>query len=296
MADPEQVLREEPAPPLVTALIVTRNQVEGARALLASLRQSELRERLEVLVVDKGSTDGSARLDEEFDDVTVLRLAKDFGRTRAWNIGSRTAKGEYLWLMEPTVVLAPDTLPRLLEHMTTANGVCPLVVDEQGQPVTTVQPLPTPDSLYADWRAGAYLQAQPAPHSGGAVRIEWPHDTPLLVRRDFIRGMNFIDQRYGEFGPELEVSHQLRTSGKPLLLATDVTVRGTAAPTGDDALHHADRAHGSAVYVAKRHGFAAGLKFRLRAALAGVGDAITFRHGGFGEFTGLLTGRKVDGT
>ena len=57
---------EEPLGPRVSAILVALNQIEPLRRAVAALERSTDRERLEILVVDLGSQDGSAQLDTEF--------------------------------------------------------------------------------------------------------------------------------------------------------------------------------------------------------------------------------------
>src|SRR5579863_2709655 len=110
-AEPEpRIQAEEPAPaPKVTALIFSYDSAPALRRCLAALEGSKDREAIEILVVDCGSHDESPQLDTEFSGVTILRLPRYFGRTKALNIGTRTAAGEYLFFLTPQVEVMPDT-------------------------------------------------------------------------------------------------------------------------------------------------------------------------------------------
>ncbi|MBV9505417.1 MAG: glycosyltransferase, partial [Acidobacteriia bacterium] len=46
--------------------MVSRNRLELLRRCLDSLEKSEGRERLQVIVVDNGSTDGSSQLESDY--------------------------------------------------------------------------------------------------------------------------------------------------------------------------------------------------------------------------------------
>ena len=65
------------------------------RQCLAALEKSEGRERLQIVVVENGSMDGSEQLDSEFPDLQWIRLPKNFGLTKAMNLGWRAADAEY---------------------------------------------------------------------------------------------------------------------------------------------------------------------------------------------------------
>ena len=82
----------------VSIVIVSQHQIQLLRPTLAAIAARSEPELSEVIVVDCGSQDGSARIDDEFEGITVMRLPRNFGWTRAVNIATRTAKCEYLLL------------------------------------------------------------------------------------------------------------------------------------------------------------------------------------------------------
>src|SRR5579872_1778124 len=94
---------EEPIGPRVSAILVAFNQASALRRAVEALERSQERERLEILVVDCGSRDDSARVDSEFPGVNVLRLPHHLGATRAMNIALRTAKAELVFFISPDV-------------------------------------------------------------------------------------------------------------------------------------------------------------------------------------------------
>jgi GT2 family glycosyltransferase len=133
-AEPEpKPLEEEQAPaPKVTALVFSYDSAPALRRCLAALEGSNDRALIEILVVDCGSHDESPQLDTEFPEITILRLPRYFGRTKALNIATRTAAGEYLFFLTPEVEVLPTTIPSLLakiESEPEVMAVCPLLID-----------------------------------------------------------------------------------------------------------------------------------------------------------------------
>src|SRR5215472_9016571 len=133
---PEELpVAEEITGPGVSAVLVAFNQATQLRRAIAALEKSRDRERLEILVVDCGSQDGSPRLDAEFPVVNMLRLPHHFGAAKAMNIAIRTAKADLVFLLSPSVEVEPDTVSRLagkLEEEQDLTAVCPLLVDPEG--------------------------------------------------------------------------------------------------------------------------------------------------------------------
>ncbi len=157
-AEPEPLPEEMDLPPSirVTALIFSYDSAPALRRCLAALEASNDRASIEILVVDCGSHDESAQLDSEFSNITMLRLPRYFGRTKALNIGTRTAAGEYLLFMTPEVEVLPTTIPSLvaqLEADPETVAVCPLLLDTQTQTGAAVLP-----AAYAGHRAGSHAR------------------------------------------------------------------------------------------------------------------------------------------
>src|SRR5258708_1266842 len=128
-------MEEQPNPPRVTALIVSYNNTAALRRSIQALERSAGREALEILVVDNGSQDECPRLDAVFPGVVFLRLPRNFGKTKALNIGMRTAAAELILFLEPEVEVRPETVSALADKLDADNeaaAVCPLITDQDG--------------------------------------------------------------------------------------------------------------------------------------------------------------------
>jgi GT2 family glycosyltransferase len=95
-------------------VVVSRNREALLRRCLESLRDSQGQEALQTIVVDNGSTDGSAQLEAEFPQLRLFRLPKNFGLTKALNIGWRAAEAEYVLFLHDDTEVAPDAIDRLV--------------------------------------------------------------------------------------------------------------------------------------------------------------------------------------
>lgn len=277
---------ESTGPPRVTALILSRNCASQLQLCLQALESSEQRERLEILVVDNGSVDGSADIPSQFPEVQTLRLPKDFGRTKATNIALRTAKGDYILFMPPHVQVEPDTVTRLADRLAASEAVGAVYPH-----VDRWYRFPDANALAAACPGGELPQAQPVTNNAAEMAVEYVPDAPMMVRRLFVRGMNYLDERYGDYWGDLELSWQLRNAGKTALVLPQARVTyGQRPAREDDAAHAADCVLGAAGYLGKHFGTSAGVKFRLSAL------ASAFVRGQFGLVSALVSGQKIDGT
>ena len=290
---------EESAPqPKITVLILSYNSAPALRRCLTALEASQGREQMEIIVVDCGSADESPTFDREFTGVTVLRLERNFGATQALNIGMRTAAAEYLLFLSPEVVVEPPTVMSLaarLDADETAGAVCPLLVDESGHPRTEYRRLPSPAGMMALWRDPDALPRVSIDTSTEAVAVDYPGRKAMAARKYFIKAINWLDARYGDFGWDLDLVYQLARSRKKILVLPSVRatlIDKEPLPFDSAALAtiSADRAHGIAVFLGKHFGWLSGLSFQLRAIFSAVGR-FQLR-----EVMPLISGEKIDGS
>jgi GT2 family glycosyltransferase len=278
---PQKKLEQEKKPPRVTVVVVSRNRLALLRRCLESLDQSEGRDTMQIVVVDNGSSDGSEQLDGSFPAVQFIRLPKNFGLTKALNLGWRAADAEYVFFLHDDTEVEPATVVRLAEvldsHLEVA-AVCPLLVDGEGHPAPQLGDLPP---------SGEWVPAQPS--AGEPIAVEYPRGAALMMRVHLIKSIRQIDERYGQFGGDADLATQIRAASKKILLLPTTRVRHHSRGAYT-AFERADFLLGRAVFLGKYRGFGAGLQARLAAVF---GPLLGFR---FGELKYTLSGQKIDGT
>jgi GT2 family glycosyltransferase len=280
--------------PRVSAILVAYNQAPATRRAIEALERSVDRERLEVLVVDCGSRDEGTQLDAENPAIQMLRLPHHLGATRAMNIATRTAKGEFLFFLSPDVAVEPGTVKALADRLEAdpeAAAVCPLLVDEGGDPVSRIAHVPNKDELRAACN-GRGLPKVDLDLTQESIPVEYPGRDAILVRKQFVRGMNYFDQRYGHYWADADLAVKIRLGMKKIRLYPGIRARFYPAPDplAGEALARADLVTGAAAFVGKYEGFFSGLTFRLGLALAALGR-FDLR-----LFSAVLSGQKLDGS
>ena len=292
---------QETAPePKVSVIIVSWNSIEDLRRCLTALEASRGRDQFEVLVIDAGSRDGCGQVDADFPNVTVLRLPRNFGRTRARNIGMRTGLAELVLFLAPEVEVRPQTvltLANALEADENVVAVVPRLVDEAGQVEPIGGKLPDQQAL-----ARACRENRELPLAQAAGAVELTTDAALMVRKAFIRGMNYLDEkRFSQFWAELELFWQIRNAGRKVqVIETTVTLHpprtSVEIPQSEQALLVSDRIAAASSYLSKHEGFGAMMGLLIGQYFAALGAF--FRSPGYGLklMTGILTGARVDGT
>jgi GT2 family glycosyltransferase len=264
----------------ISVVIVSFHRAEKVRESLAALAAPAAEDpatvpggELQVIVVENGSR-ATAGLGEEFPQVRFNRLQRNFGLTRALNIGIRAADGEYILLMHDDVrmdVAAVIELAEFLESRPDVGAVCPKFTGKQ------VRPLPTPADPDPAFQVAI---------GGDEIAAECVSGAAIMVRAAFLRSMGHIDERYGNYGSDIEICAQVRSSNRKVIVLGRVAAEHGSEPSPMPKRHlDGDRAAGTAAFLGKHYGFGAGLWCRIKTSLLAL---ITLRFS-------VLGARKIDG-
>ena len=113
------------AQPLVSVVVPAYNEAEGLAADLAgildvmALQDAEF----EVIVIDDGSEDDTARIASEVDGVRLLQHQRNRGYGAALKSGIRRARGEYIVITDADGTYPASYIPTLLDHIGEADMV-----------------------------------------------------------------------------------------------------------------------------------------------------------------------------
>ena len=202
---------------MVSVCVVNWNCRPLLRACLRSLTSKLQRLRLEVIVVDNGSSDGAADMvRRRFPRVVLVRNAENAGFARANNQAARLARGRYLFFLNNDPVVPPGALRRLVEYAQ-ANAeiglLGPRLRDPHGRVQTSCRRRPTVAALLhrtclLRW-TGLFRAAHRRYRSrdgGDEVRaVEVLMGAALLMRRAVFRESGGWDERYTFGGEDVDL-------------------------------------------------------------------------------------------
>ncbi len=102
----------------ISVVIVTWNARAYTEECLRSLFSGNLEQRVEVIVVDNASTDGTPEMIRSaFPKVNLIETGANLGFAKGNNIGIRHASGNYICLINSDVNVPPDCLSKLRQYM-----------------------------------------------------------------------------------------------------------------------------------------------------------------------------------
>lgn len=211
----------------VSIIIVSYNTREPLEHCLQSIAGSEA--DAETVVVDNGSTDGSAELvGQSFPGVRLVAGEGNLGFAGGCNSGAKSSTGSYLLFLNSDCRVRPGSvneLTRFLDEHQQAAAVAGRLVDPDGgtQAGFNVRRLPTVRSITADllllhrWlpanRLSAGYRMAGFDHKT-AVEVEQPAGACLMIRRERFEQVGGFDEAFHPaWFEDVDLCRRLRDSG-----------------------------------------------------------------------------------
>ena len=102
---------------MVSIIIINFNQKDWLKKCLEKIRKAKISLPYEIIIIDNASTDGSAAEIEKFEGLQFIENTKNLGYGKAVNQGIKKAKGDYLLIINPDVLITPLALEKLKNLM-----------------------------------------------------------------------------------------------------------------------------------------------------------------------------------
>ncbi len=222
----------------VSVIIVNWNVRELLRDCLSSLRSRSglAPDRMQVIVVDNDSQDGSADMvAAEFPEVTLIRNTENQGFGRANNRAVPLCSGRYLMLLNPDTLIVDHAVERLVERMDARPDVAVLGCR-----------LLNADRSLQRWTGGAFPRAwnlashylfldrilpralRPAPlYLDSDVRedidVDWVSGACMVLRPSMLDGKLF-DPAFFMYGEDMELCHRLKAGGHRVVYTPSASI------------------------------------------------------------------------
>jgi glycosyltransferase involved in cell wall biosynthesis len=169
-----------PREPLVSVLINNYNYGRYVGQAIDSALNQTYR-RVEVIVVDDGSTDSSREVIGSYGDRVVAILKDNGGQTSALNAGFAASSGEWIHLLDSDDLLNPDKVQRISElaaQFPSAGMIAHDLeyCDASGEPVKFAPPYIAAQKLVDDRQLARR----------GKLSVSLPATSGLSVRRDVL--------------------------------------------------------------------------------------------------------------
>ena len=223
----------------LSVVILNFNTRDLTRACLATVFGSVLgKYRMEVIVCDNGSTDGSIEMiEQEFPQAALVKNGKNVGFAAGNNPGIRRAKGKFVLLLNTDTEVPPQTFAAMITfmdaHELAGAATCKLLLADGSMDPACHRGFPTPwvaftyvtklETLFPKTRLfGEYHQ--------GYKDVSTVHEVDcivgafFMVRREVIQDVGLLDEDYFMYGEDIDWAYRIRSKGWKILYNPAVTI------------------------------------------------------------------------
>jgi GT2 family glycosyltransferase len=253
--------------PAVSIIIASFNTRVDLERCLDALHRTPPSSSHEIVVVDNGSTDGSADAARRWAAVRVFEAGANLGFARATNIGIRESRGANLLLLNSDTIVPPGALDRLLGELDLNPDVAvvgPRLVNAAAVAELSFGRMIGPLN---EWRQKR-LARSPELESLTRQRQfpDWVSGACLLVRRADAEAVGGLDERFFMYTEDVDFCAAIRRRGRRVLFAPQIEVihvRGRSVASAPEATRIAYRRSQIAFYEKHHPAWAPFLKLYL---------------------------------
>ena len=223
--------------PTISAVIIVYNGLRFLPELMRTLVENLSAITHEIILVDNGSTDGSAEyLKSHYSDCRLIENGRNLGFAPAVNIGLREADGEYLYILNQDLRFRSGATSALLARLQNEPGlglIGPGFVDFDGRPQRSVRAFPTYRHViyrallldrifprhreFANWRMGWF------DHKSEAY-VDQPMGAVMLIPRPVVEKVGPMDERFPLLFNDVDYCRRIKDAGYRLLYCPQAVV------------------------------------------------------------------------
>src|SRR2546423_638451 len=212
----------------VSIIIVSWNTVELLRACLIAIVKNAGSIKLEIIVVDNASHDGSAEMvASDFPSVHLLVNDRNMGFAVATNQGLSHARGRYVLLLNSDTITLRGALAEMVRYMDAhprVGGMGPRLLNSDRSLQVSAYPFPdiVRDVLallqahslsLVGRRLRRYSRRAGTPPRMQTGEVDWVVGACLMLRREALEQVGILDEGYFFGNEEVDLCLRLRRCG-----------------------------------------------------------------------------------
>lgn len=141
-------------PPQVSVIIVNYKSTQVLLNCLNSIRKSKPKTSYEIIIIDNDKKSNRAKLTQKFKNINYHKNRSNQGFGAANNLGSRLARGKYLFFLNPDTLIQSKTIDTLAKYLSSHKQTAvaaPLLLgpDHQPYPLQGTQKLTPTRAIFA---------------------------------------------------------------------------------------------------------------------------------------------------
>ena len=212
----------------LSIVIVSYNVKDYLRQCLRSIYRSDLNDdSFEVIIIDNDSHDGTVEdLSKDFKEVKFKKNNKNYGFSKAVNMGINMAKGKFICILNPDIIIQENTFSSLIkfyEEKDNIGCVGPKILNSDGSiqhsckrsfptPLNAISRLLGLDKLFPKSKIFGkynltYLDINKI-HKVDSISGAF-----MLFHKKIINKIGLFDEDFFMFGEDIDFCHRIKDSG-----------------------------------------------------------------------------------
>jgi O-antigen biosynthesis protein len=213
--------------PLISIVIVHFKVPDFLQRCLLSIREAELYDQSEIIIVDNASLDGSKeKIINEFTEVMWIGLKSNIGFGKACNVGAQSASGEYVLFLNPDTLISKNTLSESVRFTKEHNNAVlmgPKTLNTDGSlQVSCRRSFPTPSVAF--YRLAGLSRIFPKSKRFGRYNLSFL-DSDKVAEVDAVSGSFMFlpakifretggfDETFFMYGEDLDLCYRVKENG-----------------------------------------------------------------------------------
>lgn len=212
---------------LLSIIIVSYNTRELLKNCIESIYMTYLKNNLEILVVDNGSSDGSpAMVREEFGNVILIESKENLGFAKANNIAVKRSKGDYILLLNPDTIVTEACLDKCVSYMDKHKNIgvlgCKVILPDGRLDLACRRSFPTPEVSF--YRMTGLSKLFPKNKRIGQYNLTYLDENEtyevdsvvgafMMVRREVVEQVGMLDEDYFMYGEDIDWCYRIKQAG-----------------------------------------------------------------------------------
>ena len=214
---------------MISVIIVNYNQKNFLKQCLKNIEEAKIGINYEVIIVDNNSKDNSQelllRLTNQDSRIRVFINKKNFGFAKANNQALKEARGEYILILNPDIIILPGSVEKLYQFMK-EHPDCAVAGPKLLNPNKTIQysccRFP---KWYTPILRRTFLGKLPfgKKHLRKYLMVDWDHQTvrevdwllgaALMVKKEAIDKVGLMDERFFLYFEDVDWCRRFHQAG-----------------------------------------------------------------------------------
>ena len=219
----------------LTVIIVAYNSEDFIESCVRSLLKN-LPISSEVIVIDNNSSDSTVEKLESFlPKINLIKSDKNIGFAKGNNLAAKSAKGDYLFLLNPDTETTHPIFDELIEFYQENNNtgiVAPKLIMPDGNIQPSVRKFPTVWGAIKEFILGVRYSYDPyIPKGNTPVVAEMVYGAAMLIKKEFFETLGGFDEKFFLYYEDSDLCMRATRAGKIVYYYPRVTIKHLVGAT-----------------------------------------------------------------